>query len=167
MMATTSDSDVAGAIESLLGLASSTKCSNPPAVESCPLTKPMKEEILEGIAKEIDLAHRSTENPYGMKNKILQKWQTNFSWLDRNTLNYYLHKTRPPKTIQLASQAEVSDLAELLAQWMARSECSARRFFACAHSAAAVLINALCLPMMRKIVEKILSAERFHMYLCK
>ena len=30
-------------------------------------------------------------------------------------LNYYLHKTRPPKNIQLASQAEVSDLTELLA----------------------------------------------------
>jgi len=92
-MATSSDSDVAGVIESLLGLASSTKCSNPPAAESCPLTKPIKEVILEGITKEINLAHGSTENPYGMKNKILQKWQTNFSWLNRNTLNYYLCKS--------------------------------------------------------------------------
>jgi len=80
-MATSSDSNVAGVIESLLGLASSTKCSNPPAAESFPLTKPMKEVILEGIAKEIDSARGSTENPYGMKKKILQKWQTNFSWL--------------------------------------------------------------------------------------
>ena len=117
-MATTSDSDVAGAIESLLGLASSTECSNPPVAESCPLTKPMKEVILEGIAKEIDSARGSTENPYGMKNNILQKWQTNFSWLNRNTLNYYLRKTRPSKNIQLALQAEVSDLTELLAQQM-------------------------------------------------
>ena len=74
------------------------------------------------------MARRSTENPYGVKNKILQKWQTNFSWLNRNTLNYYLHKTRPPKNIQLASQAEVSDLTELLAQQMVRSECSVRSF---------------------------------------
>ena len=80
-MATSSDSDVAGVIEFFLGLASSTKCSNPPAAESRPLTKPMKEVILEGDAKEINSARGSTENPYGMKNKILQKWQTNFSWL--------------------------------------------------------------------------------------
>jgi len=93
-MATSSDSDVAGVIESLLGLASSTECSDPPAAESCPLAKPMKELILEGITKEINLTHGSTENPHGMKNKILQKWQTNFSWLNRNMLNYYLHKTR-------------------------------------------------------------------------
>ena len=45
---------------------------NPPAAESCPLTKPMKEVILDGIAKEIDLACGSTKNPYGIKNKILQ-----------------------------------------------------------------------------------------------
>ena len=74
----------------------------------------MKEVILEGVTKEINSARGSTKNPYGVKNKILQKWQTNFSWLNRNTLNYYLRKTRPPKNIQLASQAEVSDLAELL-----------------------------------------------------
>ena len=73
MMATSSDSDVAGVIESLLGPASSTKCSNLPAAESCPLTKPMKEAILEGITKEINSAHGSTKNPYGVKNKILQK----------------------------------------------------------------------------------------------
>ena len=72
-MATSSDSDVAGVIESLLGLVSSTKCSNPPVAESCPLTKPMKEAILEGITKEIDSACRLTKNPYGVKNKILQK----------------------------------------------------------------------------------------------
>jgi len=30
-------------------------------------------------------------------------------------LNYYLCKTRPPKDIQLVSQAEVSDLTEMLA----------------------------------------------------
>jgi len=82
-MSTSFVSDVAGVIESLLGLASSTstECSNPPAAESCSLPKPRKEVILEGIAKEIDLACGSTKNPYGVKNKILQKWQTNLSWL--------------------------------------------------------------------------------------
>ena len=40
---------------------------------------------------------------------------------------------------------------------MVRSECCM----------AAVLMNAPCLPMLWKIVEKILSAERCHVYLCK
>ena len=62
MMVTSSDSDVAGMIESLLGLASSTECSNPPAAKSCPLAKPMKEVILEEIAKEINSAHGSTKS---------------------------------------------------------------------------------------------------------
>ena len=39
----------------------------------------------------------------------------------------------------------------------ARSECCA----------AAVLMNAPCLPVLWKIVENILSAERCHVYLCK
>ena len=60
-MATSFDSDVAGAIESLLGLASSTKCSNLPAAESCPLAKPMN--------KEINSAHGLTKNSYGMKTR--------------------------------------------------------------------------------------------------
>jgi len=167
-MATLSDSDVAGVIESLLGLASSTKCSTPPAAESCPFNKPMKEVILEGITKEIDLACGLTENPYGMKNKILQKWQTNFSWLNRNMFNYYLHKTRPPKIIQLVLQAEVSDLTESLAQQqMVRSECSVRRFFACAHGAAAVLMkwHHVC-PCCGRLLEKF-QVQRHATYIHK
>ena len=116
-METPADSDVSGAIESLLGLASSTELSNPPVAESCPLGKPMKEAILEGIAKEIDLARESStkkSNYYNINNEILQKWKANFSWLNRNMLNYYLQKTRPPASIQMQSEAEVSDLTEQL-----------------------------------------------------
>jgi len=77
-------------------------------------------------------------------------------------LNYYLCKTRDA----IVDDAENGEHEAGGEEWVF-SEMIFYGIQYSTSSVAAVLINAPCLPMLWKIVEKIQSAERCHVYLCK